>query len=928
MTPSERWTVVANLFDAALERPADERAAWVRATCRAPDLQDEVLQLLAAHRRNGNFLERPALDLMAEWDEGATVEQDREREVGPYRLVRLLGQGGMGRVYLAERNDGQFDQRVALKVLRREVYDERFLRRFLAERQILASLNHPNIARLFDGGRTADGTPYFVLEYVNGQPIDAYCRANTCTVHERLTLFRAACRAVQYAHQNLVVHRDLKPSNILVARDGTVKLLDFGIARLVDSASSPQRTRGTHRWMTPDYASPEQVRGEGIATASDVYQLGVVLYELLAGQRPFDVRDERPGTVARIICEAAPPRPSATPGLEKKRRHALRGDLDTIVLKALRKEPDRRYASVEAFVDDLERYRTGRPVAARPDTWRYRSRKFVTRHRQGVATVVAVILLVVSLGVAYMHRVAQERNKAQLEAQKSARVTAFMTELLQEFDPSASSGGMIAAEAVLDRAVERLRRELSDQPAVQARLLNQIGQIHQSYGRYDKAESLIKAALEQQKQLFGPRHPNVARSMEDMAWVLCVQGDYDIAERYYRRALALQRALFGEHHVDVASSLAGLGVLLHIKGRDEAAEPLLRDALRLRRQLLSAQHPEIASSLSSLAYLLYTRYQYDEAERLYREALSIRRATLGTHVRVASTLHNLAALLVARQHDAQAEAMYREALAMRRDLLGNAHPHIAQSLSHLGLLLTRRGSYHRAERLFEEALAIRRQHWGEEHVTVANSLNLLGWARFKQGAHAQGETDLRRAIALYRTLLGADHAYVASGLTKLGALLTADSQYAEAERVFRQALAIVQALPDAPPPRRASVLAGMGALHVRRDEPSQAEPLLREALSIRRVALGPNHRQTVDAQAHLGECLTALRHFEEAETLLLASHEALNRRTAATAPGDRKRVRDLLATLYTVWDRPEQAARYRASASDSSAVAVRTTAMR
>lgn len=909
MTP-DQWTTIFDLFDAALERPADSRAPWLRAMCDDAALRTEVLKLLRADAQGAAFLERPALDVVTEWSDHPAPGTEIGRRIGPYRLVRLLGRGGMGRVYLAERDDGQFEQQVAMKLLSHDGYGRRFRQRFLEERQILASLNHPHIARLFDGGMAADGTPYFAMEYVDGQPIDAYCRRHSDSIRDRLRLFQAVCDAVQYAHQNLIVHRDLKPSNILVTDDGTVKLLDFGIAKLIKPEQSAGHQPTTRlRWLTPDYASPEQVRGEAITTASDVYQLGMVLYTLLAEHRPFNVRDKRPSEVERILCTEAPALPSSVASSDAART-ALCGDLDTIVLKALRKEPERRYASVEALVDDIKRHLAGHPVAARPDTWRYRTRKFVGRHHQGVIMATIGLLLLVGFSLFYTIQVTQERNRAQLEAEKSARVTTFMTELLQEFNPSASSGGTLSAQAVLDRAVTRLEREMADQPGVQARLLNQIGQIHQSYGRYDDAQDLLTTALERQQHLYGPRHPEVAKSLKDIAWLLRVRGDYDAAERYYRQALAMQRDLLGPRHPEVAASLEGLGLVLHVKGQADAAERLLRESLELRRQVLPEQHPEIAENLSSLAYLLYTRYQYDEAEQLFREALAIRREVLGTHLHVAQTLNDLAALLVARDRDAEAEPVYRESLAMRQALLGEAHPHVAQSLSHLGLLMERRGDLEQAEDFFQRALTMRRQYSGEKHLAVANSLNMLGWVRFKQQAYDQGEADLRQAIALYRELLGADHIYVASGLNKLGALLTATARYDAAEAAFRDALAIVRARYDAPHPRTAEVLVGLGTLYMHRELPDRAEPLLRDALAIRRDALGGEHRQTVEAQYQLGACLAALQRFEEAEALLLASHDVLVQSSAITTRDALHRVRSELAALYAAWGHPDQAVPY------------------
>src|SRR5690606_33623906 len=460
----ERWQLLRVLLDQALDLPPERRDAFLSEACGDDAaLRAELEALLEAEARAGTLLESPVAERAGELVEQlvqAAPEPDAllGHQVGAYRLLHEIGRGGMGSVYLAERMDGQFEQRVAVKLLRRGLDTDDVLRRFLAERQILASLSHPQIAHLLDGGATPDGRPYLVMEYVEGEPIDVYCDARRLTIVERLARFLGVARAVQYAHRNLGVHRDLQPANILVTAQGGVKLLDFGIAKLLEAggeAESEQHTLAGFRMMTPEYASPEQVRGEAVTTASDVYQLGLLLYELLAGDRPYRLAGRSPSEIERVICQEQAPRPSTTllprRGTDSggdpvprttpeqaaaarrttpQRLHRqLRGDLDAIISTALRKEPQERYASAEALVEDLERWLAGQPVRARGDAWTYRARRFAGRHRWALSAAAAFVLLLGAYAATVSVQASRVRRalaQARLEAEKSAEVTEFL----------------------------------------------------------------------------------------------------------------------------------------------------------------------------------------------------------------------------------------------------------------------------------------------------------------------------------------------------------------------------------------------------------------------------------------------------------------------------------------------------------------------
>ena len=670
----DRWTDVMALFEAALEQPPDRRTAWLDDHCDDPSLRTAAQRLLAAHERSGGILDAP-LYPPSEGPAEATPDTDTGRRIGPYRTVRPLGHGGMGSVYLAERADGEFEQQVALKLLRTGVDADDRARRFRAERQILASLTHPNIARLLDGGVTEAEQPFFVMEHVDGRPLDQYCDAQRLSVRARIDLFLTVCEAVKYAHRSLVVHRDLKPTNILVTPDGTPKLLDFGIAKLLDPEAlyphAPPRTRTGLLPMTPAYASPEQVRSESITTASDVYQLGLILYELLTGQRPYRLRGRTPSEMERIICEEEPTRPSTaiteagTPPEDEtspeqigRARQArlgqlqkmLQGDLDTIVLKALRKEPERRYDSAEQLADDLERHLDGRPVTAHADTWTYRARKFVRRHAWGVGvtTVIALLLAGSVIGLTLQNqRIAEERDRAQIETMKSEHVKAFLIALFGNAWQNVGGADSVAVRASLDAGVQRLQQRLSDQPEIRAEMMSAVAAVYQRLGDAAAARPLLKEALATHRSL---EHPSeVASLLLDLAAVAEQRGVPDEAEALYREALALRRTRRDDSHIAVAQVKNKLGQLLESEGRDSAAVALYAEAAPVYRRVMGDGHTQTAVLLERLGALYQEREDYAAAEPLLRDAVEMHQRLEGTgHPSTQRVLKRLVRLYEAR----------------------------------------------------------------------------------------------------------------------------------------------------------------------------------------------------------------------------------------------------------------------------------------
>ena len=760
----ERWQLIEAIFSTVVDRSPAEREAHLTRVCGDDEeLRREVLELLE-HETKEFFLEDPI--------KHATFAVTREpademlgQHIGPYQLIRLVGRGGMGVVYEAVRDDRQFDQRVALKIIKRGMDSDFVRERFLRERQILASLDHPHIARLMDGGSTADGLPYFALEFVEGEPITDYCNQRKLSLEAKLKLFRDVCAPVQHAHQKLAVHRDLKPSNIMVTADGTPKLLDFGIAKLLaaDPGEAFTRTETALRLMTPDYASPEQVRGGVITTATDVYALGIVLYELLTGRRPYQFDTYAPAAIERAICDTEIPRPSDM--LERMKDESgrmksgsrrffssfithpssLRGDLDNIVQMAMRKEPERRYQSVEQFSEDIRRYLTGLPVVARKDTFSYRAGKFARRHKAGVAILALLVVFAVVLAVLAV-RTARERDRANQEAATAQAVTQSLVTMFEIANPGKARGNVVTARELLDQGADKVVRELKGQPVVQAKLLDTIGQLYHSIGLYDREQPLLEEALKLRRQTLGNEHADVATSLDHLAEVARLKDDFARSESLFRESLAMRRKLLGAESLEVADSLNNLALSLQNTNRYDEAEQLLRESLAMRRKLLGQEHQDVATGLNNLGLTLYARGRTDEAEQMFRESLEMRRKLLGPdHHQVAWSMSNLASRLHRKGQLDEAERLHREALAIRRQWFGPDHPDTLRSSGALASVLRDKGDCRAALPLFEETINRGAALLGPDHLDVVGDKNAMAPCLTKLGRYREAEEQLLAA---------------------------------------------------------------------------------------------------------------------------------------------------------------------------------------
>jgi eukaryotic-like serine/threonine-protein kinase len=853
-TDPERWERVQELFHGALARPEAERAAWLAARCAdEPELAAEVAALLESDAHDRSPLDADRRRLVAEVLDGSVPAL---HGVGPYRIVRVLGRGGMGVVYLGERDD--LDARVAIKVLRDAALSPARRARFRREERTLAQLNHPSIARLYDADVLPDGTPYFVMEYVEGVPLDAYRRSSDQPLAERLRLFRAVCEAVQYAHRHAVIHRDLKPSNILVTAGGpaeepTVKLLDFGIAKPLDEADTAElQTRTELRLMTPAYAAPEQLRGEPVGVFTDVHALGVILYELLTGRHPFEPEGLSPGQVEARVLTGEPARPSYSArggGPAGVADRATWADLDVLCLTAMHPDPQRRYPTVEALLRDLDHLRDGEPLEARPDSVGYRLARFVRRNRRPVAAAMLGLGVIAGLNAYHTARLAEQRNEARLEAAKAAQVSEYLIGLFEAGDPYAAEPGPGDVRALLERGETRAD-ELSPQPAVHATMLNVLARVYTQLGEFERAGPLAEHALALRRSRGEPL--DVAESLATLARLHADRGELEAAEAALREALALRQRNLPPQHPDLAAALGALGGVLAQQGRYGEAETIHRHELRLRRARPDDPDPELGATLNRLAITLHQQGDYDAAERTYRQALAAHRAELGAeHPAVTRVLANLGMLNVERGDFAVAESLLTQALRIRRATLGSDHFETAIGLGQLGQMLVSAGEHARATPHLRESLEIRERILAPDHPSIATTLNGLALTLQHQGDHAGAEAHFRRAVEIYRSRLGDRHRFTAVARANLGDLLRETGDLTAAESELREAVGIMEEVHPANHQELAHNRGRLGAVLAAQGRRTEAEPLLIDSYRALESQLGTDHERTRQAASRL-----------------------------------------------------------------------------
>jgi eukaryotic-like serine/threonine-protein kinase len=760
--------------------------------------------------------------------------------VGRYRVLRTLGRGGMAAVYLAERADEQFRQQVAVKLIDGRLPGDTLARRFRAERQILANLNHPNIARLLDGGTTVQGVPYLVMEYVDGIRLDFYCDRKNLGTKERLRLFQQVCSAVQYAHQNLVVHRDIKPSNILVTADGTPKLLDFGIAKLLDSQRTGElddQTRLHERLWTPGFASPEQMRGERIGTVCDVYSLGVLLYDLLTGEQPYALVGQTPEQFMQLIMAMDPSRPSQAVVKDSPEARALAralvGDLDNIVLRAMHREPERRYPSAAALAEDVQRYLDDRPVEARPDALTYRLGKFVRRNTGSLAATVLVTISIIALVTFYTLRLAAERDVAERERAVAASVSQFMRDVFQVANPSAARGNSVTVREVLDAAVKRIDTDLHTEPRLRTQLLVSMGQAYNGLGLWDQSRQLLERAVEQERASFGSTHLELSGALSSLATANHSLNRFDIAMAQYTEALTIRESLGLMHDADAAELLNSIAGTFRAQQKLDEALVYHGRAEAIARALDPAQPRILGQTLQGYAMTYLLTGEHLRAEQLARDSLELVGDAINDHYSVyANSVYALAESLRRQYKLEESGRLQRELLKVQIDRLGAQSQIVARTWNNLSHVMRASGKYEEAEDALRQALAIYQKDPRESTFDLAITFHNLGGLQNEARQHTRALPSLARAMELKQQLGGPRGAQLVSTLTEISAarrelrdLQGAIAAFAQAESIAREAI---------PPTdkRYVQVFLESARLSLARKDPAAAVTAARSALAL------------------------------------------------------------------------------------------------
>ena len=787
---TEQWNKIESIVDEALECDPEDRKMLINEKCAGdPDLLHHVTSFLESINEADRFFTTSiSVKDKLEYEAAASEVYNADYEsflgstIGAYTLSELLGEGGMGAVFLGKRTDGQFEHTAAIKIIqsglnRPDIYDH-----FLRERQILAGLNHENIARLYDGGVTENNIPYLIMEYVDGTPIDIYCDKYNLTINDRIQLFRSVCDAARYAHRNLVIHRDLKPENILIKQNGTVKVMDFGIAKLLDN-SQPDNSIDVYKsgYMSLSSASPEQIKQQPATTASDVYALGILLYNLLVGVHPYPKENS---SFKELILTHEPAslseRFEQLPSNRKKeilkKRSVkerigsgfLNKDLNAISQKCLNKRADDRYQSVDDLLDDLNRYESHLPVNARMAGSFYRAGKFFRRNRGPLSVAVSMLLIILLSGFFYTYTVQQERDLAQLEANKATQVTQFVLDLFKGSDPSQNGGNNISARELLDRGIDRTEY-LSNQPEIQASMLEVLGRILTQLGDYSSANELIQKSIDLRLDVFGEESLETVSSYEQMGILLSAQGDLFQAQSVLEDALVMRDRLQGNSQSAISEATSELAYVYRRLGKFDEAEKIYRSLINTYENELGPEDPLTLSSLSSLGVTLHTSGRLDEAESIYRDVLKKRLEIYNTaHPDIAMSYNNLGSLLLNLGQFEESEAMLKNALQMRQTLFGESHPKIALTMNNLGILNRNTGRFEEAISLISESMTINRELFGKDELQTATNLFSLAELYMMTGKYEQAYDHYRQSNQIFRDHLPDESSFIARSLIGMG----------------------------------------------------------------------------------------------------------------------------------------------------------------
>lgn len=829
------WKQVNDIIDKTLALEPDQRTLFLeKKLVNDPEVLSEAKDYLKCieDADTTNFLAGPFLSssvLVSELSSTITdkkpIEYIKGRRIGPFEIKRLLGEGGMGSVYFAERVDGEFSQQVAIKFLKSGFYSLYLRERFKREKQLLSRLHHPNIARLLDGGITEDGSPYLIMEYVEGVPLDRYCKEQNLKLKERLSLFLQICRAVQFAHSKLIIHRDLKPDNIFVTPDGQIKIMDFGIGKSLRPDTSEEESTYTqegHIIASFDFAAPEQLRSNDVSIQTDIYGLGALLYLLATDKRVFEIKKKTIGEIEEIICEHAPVRPALR---SESGIGSISGDLDAIILKTLRKEPENRYESVAHLTDDIGRLEKGLPVAARKGNLRYRAGKYIQRNKTALTATFLLFTIAIFFSVYHLNQLTEERNIAQSEAEKAQAVTNFLTGIFENASPHNQPDSEITAREVLEIGSQNLNDEFADQPEIKMSLLTTLGAIYTALDDYDRADDALRSAfnlassvqtqtydLALLHQNYGnmnralgnfseaAEHHEIAVSMfkelnipEYEAKNLGLWGwnewrlsQYSKADSLYRRGLDINMTENGTQHTVTSEILSAHGWLYHFRGENRIADSLFTEVLNFRRNYYQNDHPELAAALHGLGWTKYSLGEFEYAETLYEEAIAMRKRLFGdkAHSDTAWSLNNLGVVKQAQGQYDEAEKLFVEALEMRREVLPENHPEVLRSLGNLGSIYYYREMYDQSISVFGEILDSHVQIFGRDHRDVAVYSNNLATAMIGGGVPEQAIPYLKRALEIQHSHFKRTHPVTLNVRTNLAGAYDDVGEFEKAEKLL------------------------------------------------------------------------------------------------------------------------------------------------
>lgn len=872
----EHWERIETILDTALTLSGKKRTDFINKECGNDEkLLREVKSMLRAieESEKTRFLEGILTDsdrLVDEFTDLKTSAKDSfiGTKIGAFKVIGELGSGGMGNVYKAERVDGHFSQQVAIKLLQRNIRSEETIYRFRMEQEILASLKHSNIAQLYDGGITENGNPFLIMEYVDGVPIDRYCNDHQLSLDERLELFLEVCKAVQYAHANLVIHRDLKAQNIYVTNEGDVKVLDFGIAKLLDPKMTQQtllETQPGQKLWTPQYAAPEQIFGDPVTVATDVYALGVLLYKLLTANYPLDLKGKSISEIEKIITRDQPEIPSK---IIRDRGHSgfsmsygkedllknLKGDLDALILKALRKEPEYRYSTVNELIEDIERYRGGLPITARRDTVSYRIGKFVRRNKAGIMVLSVIFAIVVGLVTFYTWRITEEKEIAEQEAQKAEQISGFLTNLFERANPygeEIESGLDTKLGTILELGSEKIETELNDQPEIQASLKTVIGETYKKLGEFEKAEVLLNDAVNILKNTDSKQ--DYALSLYHLAHVHQEKGDWKRADSLLQISLSIYEEIPGGLTSDNAlTALSLYGNLTWFNGGNfDKADSLLSKSLSLRLEYYSEDEDKLATAYNDLAALNHFQGKFDKAEPYYRNAIRLFENSPGDQV------------------------------------------NLGISMANFSILLRENGKLHEALDMQSKALNLFRKTPEQFQVDIALGHGNLAEINYLNKNYSKADSLATISISMLEDIYGPVHPYVSRTKLTIAKSLFNQRNYKDAEQLFLKVDKDYRKIYPADHPRLADPLLGLGKLYLELENYVEAEALLKKAYEIRRKGYSEKSWRTAIAMSDYGNCLSTRNKFVKADSLLNNAYDILKKEFGSKD----SRVIDALETL-------------------------------